>query len=127
MKSVSAIGIRVFSTAKPQPEGVQREVGSSIGGTHIVVFVAEVIGIDSEVLESAIRAPRPIERLVRIGFAEFIENGRNKISEEDIHRPVAFLVEHAGTVEGPTGIGPVQWRNETLGTVQQFLATHTGS
>jgi len=122
MKSVSAIGIRVFSTAKPQPEGVQREVGSSIGGTHIVVFVAEVIG-----LESAIRAPRPIERLVRIGFVEFIENGRNKISEEDIHRPVAFLVEHAGTVEGPTDIGPVQWRNETLGTVQQFLATHTGS
>src|SRR5262245_952547 len=73
-------------------------------------------------LPAGVRAPRAIERLLVVGVIKLEGENRHKMRVEPVDLPVVFDVHQLHTLERSAGVRPVQWRDQSLGAVEQFLA-----
>src|SRR5690606_6540075 len=104
-------------------ERMDREIAATRGirAKRASVVVAEVVKVDLGALHATINAISAVEALLVIDSVEFVREHGNVVRPESVDGPIPFFGEHFHAFEGAAGIGPVEWRDESLRTVEQLL------
>ena len=112
--------------ARAERAHVVRARHAAIADGHVLIGVlqVQVVKIDGLTGLRAVGEPRPAEELVVVRRVELAGPGRNHgLHAEHVEVPLLGAGEHLEAFEGSPRVHPIQWADESLGTVEEFLTT----